>query len=83
MIGQEFRRDQIVKNYTQDQWNQMYNDAAKSPDALTILWNKMYNNPTSAAVLLYNKMYEAVISGKKLSDPAVKAEVLAWNAVAA
>ena len=80
MTGQEFRRDQIAKNYTQDQWNQMYNNAAKCPDGLTKLWNEIYNNPSHAAVLLYNKMYEAVISGKQLSDPAVKAEVLAWNA---
>lgn len=35
--GQEFRRDQIANNYTQDQWNEMYNNAAKNADELTKL----------------------------------------------
>jgi hypothetical protein len=37
MEGQEFRRDQIAKNYTQEEWNTMYSNAAKNADALTKL----------------------------------------------
>ena len=78
--GQEFRKDQIAKNYTQDSWNQMYNNAAKNADALTKLWNQIYTNPSNAAVLFYNKMYMAVASGKSLEDPELQAEIRAWNA---
>lgn len=81
--GQEFRKDQIAKNYTQDSWNQMYNNAAKNADALTKLWNQIYTNPSNAAVLFYNKMYMAVASGKSLEDPELQAEIRAWNAQAA
>lgn len=80
--GQEFRRDQIAKNYTQEEWNQMYDNAAKQADELTKLWNQIYTSPSNAAVLFYNKMYMAVASGKKLSDPDLQAEIRAWNAQA-
>lgn len=83
MADQEFRRDQIAKNYTQEEWNQMYNNAAKNADALTKLWNQIYNNPSNAAVLFYNKMYMAVASGRSLDDPDLQAEIRAWNAQAA
>ena len=75
----ELRRDQIAKNYTQEEWNQMYENAAKNADELTKLWNQLYTNPSNAAVLFYNKMYQAVASGKSLSDPDLKAEIDAWN----
>jgi hypothetical protein len=75
--GQEFRKDQIAKNYTQDEWNKLYNNAAKNADELTKLWNKLYASPSNAAVLLYNKMYNAVASGKSLDDPELQAEVRA------
>ena len=81
--GQEFRRDQIANNYTQEQWNEMYNNAAKNADELTKLWNQIYACPSNAAVLLYNKMYAAVASGKSLDDPDLQAEIKAWNAQAA
>jgi len=61
----------------------MYNNAAKNADALTRLWNQIANNPSNAAVMLYNKMYKAVASGKQLDDPELQAEVRAWNAQAA
>ena len=83
MADQEFRRDQIAKNYTQEEWNNMYNNAAKNADALTKLWNQIYNSPSNAAVLFYNKMYMAVASGKSLDDPELQAEIRAWNAQAA
>jgi hypothetical protein len=77
MEGQEFRRDQIAKNYTQDEWNTMYSNAAKNADELTKLWNQIYTNPSNAAVLFYNKMYKAVASGKSLDDPDLQAEIRA------
>ena len=83
MEGQEFRHDQIAKNYTEESWNQMYNNAAKNADALTQLWNQIYRSPSNAAVLFYNKMYMAVASGKSLDDPELQAEIRAWNAQAA
>ena len=39
----------------------------------------MYTATSHEAVVFYNKMYEAVISGKKLSDPELQKEVDAWN----
>ena len=81
--GQEFRRDQIAKSYTQEQWNEMYNNAAKNADALTKLWNQIYEHPSNAAVLFYNKMYMAVASGKSLDDPDLQEEIKAWNEQAA
>jgi len=77
--GQEFRRDQIAKNYTQAEWNQMYNKAGKQADDLVTVWNMLYTATSHAAVLFYNKMYNAVVSGKKLSDPELQAEIDAWN----
>jgi len=79
----EFRRDQIAKNYTQEQWNQMYENASSQADDLVKLWNTIYNQPSNAAVLFYNKMYMAVASGKKLSDPDLQEEIRAWNEQAA
>ena len=79
----EFRKDQIAKNYTQDEWNQMYANAAKNADELTKLWNQLYTSPSNNAVLLYNKMYMAVASGKSLDDPDLQAELEAWNKQAA
>ena len=81
--GQEFRHDQIAQNYTQEEWNEMYSNAAKNADELTRLWNQIYRNPSNAAVLFYNKMYKAVASGKSLDDPELQAEIRAWNAQAA
>ena len=57
----------------------MYNSARTQADTLTILWNKTYTATSHEAVVFYNKMYEAVISGKKLSDPELQKEVDAWN----
>lgn len=79
----EFRKDQIAKNYSQDEWNQMYENAAKNADELTKLWNQLYTSPSNNAVLLYNKMYMAVASGKSLDDPDLQAELEAWNKQAA
>ena len=78
----ELRRDQIAKNYSQEEWNQLYQNASEEADELTKLWNMLYNQPSNAAVLLYNKMYEAVANGKKLTDPDLAAEIAAWNASA-
>ena len=78
-----FRKDKLVKNYTQESWNQMYNNAAKHADELTKLWNMIYSSKSNKAVLFYNKMYMAVASGKSLEDPDLQAELRAWNAQAA
>ena len=78
-----FRKDKLVKHYTEETWNQMYNNAAKHADELTKLWNMIYSSKSNKAVLFYNKMYMAVASGKSLSDPDLQAELRAWNAQAA
>ena len=78
-----FRKDKLVKHYTEESWNQMYNNAAKHADELTKLWNMIYSSKSNKAVLFYNKMYMAVASGKSLSDPDLQAELRAWNAQAA
>ena len=81
--GQIFRKDKLVQIYTVETWNEMYNNAAKNADELTKLWNLLYACPSNAAVILYNKMYAAVASGKKLTDPELQAELEAWNRQAA
>lgn len=81
--GQIFRKDKLVQIYTVETWNEMYKNAATQADELTKLWNLLYTNPSNAAVILYNKMYAAVASGKKLTDPELQADLEAWNANAA
>ena len=55
----------------------MYKNAANNADELTKLWNMLYSSQSNAAVILYNKMYAAVASGKKLTDPELQAELRA------
>lgn len=78
-----FRKDKLVKAFTQEEWNEKYNNAASQADELTKLWNQLYAHPSNAAVIMYNKMYAAVAAGKKLTDPELQADLKAWNANAA
>lgn len=74
-----FRRDEIANTYTQNEWNHMYETAGKEASDLVTLWNTLYTSSSDSAVKLYNEMYEAVCTGRELSDPVLQAQVEAWN----
>lgn len=76
---EKFRKDWILKNYTEETWNSMYAKAGKEPDSNVEEFNSIYNNPTHAENVSYNNMYSIVESGESITDATMAKEVENWN----
>lgn len=76
----KFRKDWIVQNYTQEEWNEMYETAGTDSTEDVIDFNEIYDDPEAEENVEFNEMYEKVNNGEYKQDQDMKDEVDAWNA---
>ena len=71
-MGKKWRRDQIQKSWTAEQWNEMYKKAEKGEtDAEIDDWNEFYNtvkHKDDSDAARWNKIYNGEIDSDDSSD---------------